>query len=124
MALKLGNPQVHEGFMVPYVVAETKADGSFDPPAPGDNCVLVSSDPSSALVVPDATPSVPDSIQTGFIQGLKAAPGITLTETVSHADGTNFPPVVDTIDVIPAAATGTVFTLGAEVPIGAAARRR
>jgi|SRR5579863_1075205 len=117
-AAAAANPQFNVGFMAPYVVGETNpADGTLDPPVAGDTCKVTSPDPTTCLVVPDATPSVPNAVQTGFLQFLKPATGFQITEEVTHADGTNFPPVTDTFDILPPAAVATTFVLGPQVPI-------
>lgn len=96
--------------------ALTELDGASNPATaqPGDVVSVVSSDNDSASVVPDATPTA-GSVGSGWILGgKKLAVGLTITATVTHADGTSLS-VADTLDIVGGKASSLSLGLGAPV---------
>ena len=110
----MANFQLGDTEKTPYALTELDADSNPATPDPADVISIVSSDPASATVVPDATPAA-GSVASGFIVGgTKLQTGVTITATVTHADGTSLS-VVDTIDVVGGKASSLSLGLGAPV---------
>ncbi len=108
------NFQLGDTEKVPYALTELDADSNPATPAPGDTVTVVSSDTDSITVVPDAT-AADGSVASGFLfGGKKLGTGISVTATVTHADGTSLT-VSDLIDVVGGAASSISLGLGAPV---------
>src|ERR1035438_9525079 len=81
------NTQLGDTEKVAYTLTELDADSNPASSSPGDVVTVVSSAPASITVVPDATP-VAGSVASGFLVGGKTlAVGVTVTATVTHANG-------------------------------------
>jgi hypothetical protein len=126
-----GNFPINDDFKVAYAVVEFNPAGKSVPPAVGDTCKSVSSNPSALIVTPDASvdpakvPTAADgsiqvAVETGFISGVKGQDvvGMTVTSTISHADGSAIAPALDTFDTIadPNVASTAAILLGTPQP--------
>jgi hypothetical protein len=110
----MANFQLGDTEKVSYALTELDADSNPASAQPGDTVAIVSSDTASATVVPDAAP-VAGSVASGFIVGgKKLQTGVTITATVTHADGTSLT-VADTIDIVGGKASSLSLGLGAPV---------
>jgi hypothetical protein len=110
-----GNFQLGDTEKVPYSLIELDADSNPATPEPGDTITIVSSDTASLAVVPDPTPAA-GTVASGFlVGGSKLQTGVTVTATVSHADGSPSLSVVDTIDIVGGKASSLSLGLGAPV---------
>jgi len=110
----MANFQLGDTEKVPYALTELDADSNPATPKSDDTITIVSSDTDSATVVPDETP-VAGSVASGFIVGgKKVQAGVSITATVTHADGTSLT-VTDLIDVVGGAASSISLGLGAPV---------
>ncbi len=99
---------------VAYALTELDADNNAATPQPGDVIAVTSSDTDSATVVPDDTP-VAGSVASGFVLGgKKLQTGVTITATVTHADGTSLT-ASDVIDIVGGVASSLSLGLGAPV---------
>jgi hypothetical protein len=124
----MSNFQISDSQKVPYAIVEVDADGNPVAPAAGDSSVTTSSATASVTVVPDATPDptkvpapagggpAPTPIETGFlVAGSTLAVGVTITNQITKAGGTQLKPSTDLIDVIAGAASTGNILLGAPV---------
>ena|SRR5579863_4103190 len=109
-----GNAQLQDVQKVPYIVSILDSDKLLTTEA-GDVCTVSSSDVTLATVVPDATPTVPGALQTGFILGQPKTGTVNITSHVVKADGTTLPDQTIAIDIVPGPATGQGLTLGTPV---------
>jgi hypothetical protein len=110
----MANFQLGDTEKVQYSLTELDADSNPASAQPGDVVTVVSADPASLTVVPDATP-VAGSVASGFlVGGAKLATGLAVTATVTHADGTTLS-VVDLIDIVGGKASSLSLGLGAPV---------
>ena len=94
-----------------YMVTELPVGATIDP----TDTTSVTSDNGAVEVVVDATPAA-GSVASGFVFGRSVASGVSITATLTHADGSIQPlTVVKTVDVIaaPNPATGLDLTFGA-----------
>jgi len=107
------------GFKVPYLVQEidtTKNPPVVVPPLATDKVTVVSSS-VNVVVAPDAIVA-PGAIASGFLVAGSPEVGITITATVTKADGTTLgTPKTQTVDVVAVAevANDISFTLGTPV---------
>jgi len=100
---------------IPYSVPETDADGNPTAPNPGDTCVVTASDTDMGTVVPDATPAA-GTIASGFVIGGKKLGTLTITATITKADGTPGPgPYTQALQITPGPATSGSLVLGTPV---------
>lgn len=110
----MANFQLGDTEKVPYALTELDADSNPAVPQATDVIAIASSDTDSATVVPDATPAA-GSVASGFVVGgKKLQTGVTVTATVTHADGTSLT-ITDTIDIVGGAASSLSLGLGAPV---------
>lgn len=118
----MANFQLTVGFKVPYLVQEvdtTKTPNVVVPPLATDTFTVVSSS-VNVVVAPDAVVA-PGAIASGFLVAGSPEVGVTVTATVTKADGTMLgSPKIQTIDVVavvppPEVANDISFTLGTPV---------
>jgi hypothetical protein len=99
---------------VAYSLIELDADSNPASPQAGDTITIATSDPASLTSVPDVVP-VAGSVASGFLLGgKKLQVGVTVTATVTHADGTSLT-VTDAIDIVGGQASSLSLGLGAPV---------
>jgi hypothetical protein len=118
------NFQLGDTEQAPYSLIELDADSNPATPAAGDVITVVSSDTASITVVPDAT-SAAGTVASGILKGgTKVQVGVTITASVTHADGSPALTTTDLVDVVGGSASSLSFALGAPVAQTAASAFR
>jgi hypothetical protein len=107
---QLGNTQ-----KAPYTVVALDSEGNVAVPVASDVVTVISTNTAALTVTPDAV-AVAGSIASGFIAGVApGGAGISVTATLTHADGTSVT-VSQMVDVgVPGAAATLTLTFGAPV---------
>lgn len=108
------NTQIGDNQKAPFQIVEFDSKNFPTAPAPGDTVTVVPADPTVATVVFDDTPA-PGTLASGFVVGGKPGANLDIVATVTHADGTSFPPVTDTVDIVPGTAKSIAFNIGTPV---------
>jgi hypothetical protein len=108
------NTQLGDSQKVPYTLIETDAKNNPVPAAPSDSISVVSGDTTMLTVVPDVTPAA-GTVGSGFLVGGAKLGTVTVTATVTHADG-SIMTATDSIDIVAGAASSLAFGLGAPIP--------
>lgn len=108
------NFQLGDNQKVPYTLNLSDAENNPTVLEPTDQLSITSSDTASLTVIPDATP-VSGAAASGFlVAGTKLQTGVTVTATITHADGTSAT-ASDLIDIVAGEAATVAFSLGAPV---------
>lgn len=108
------NPTLIDNYKVPFSITAVDADGNPTTLADGATVSVVADDETKATIVMDATPTA--GIASGFIVGGKVLGTVTVTATVTGADGTVLAPLTQAIDIVAGAAVSEGFALGVAVP--------
>ena len=111
----MANNQLCDNQQVTFQVFEYDKDNIETQPEAGDTVTVVSSDPAAVLVAIDGAPSVAGAAATGWLKGqAKTETGVTITYTVTHADGTSLA-TTELWDVVPGAATSLTVSHGSPI---------
>jgi len=117
----VSNPQIGDSQKAPYLFTIFDKDGQPIQPLPDDPPITVVASSPSITIVPDAVPIAP-AAASGFAVGGAPVPTLGVTITANYTPGPTATaagavPVVqvDTVDVVPGAATTGTFTLGPPV---------
>jgi len=113
----MANFQLGDSEQVAYSLIELDAASNPVFGATGDVISFVSSDTASITVVADAT-AASGTVASGLlVGGTKVQTGVTVSATVTHADGTTLS-VTDTFDLVGGAASSLSLALGAPTAKG------
>ena len=110
---KMANFQLPDSQKSPFTLVEFDAANQPVAPQPTDVVSIVSSNPSAASVALD-TPAAAGTSASGFIMGSTQAPGVVISASITHADG-SVVSTSQTIDVTGGSASSLVLTLGPPV---------
>lgn len=100
---------------VPYQLTAVDADGNSAQLEAGATIAVSSSDPTSATVIPDATPA-PGSVASGEIVAGAKLGLVQINAAVTKADGTAGPTGAMSIEIVSGPAASISFGLG--TPVG------
>lgn len=110
----MGNLQLQDVQKVPYLLTAVDADGNPAQLASGASVAVSSSDPASALVVPDATPAA-GTVASGFVVGGAKLGTVQINAAVTNGDGSAGPTGAVSIDVVSGPAASIAMSLGTPV---------